>query len=71
MAPNTIIKDLRTKAQEAWIEHFNRCSDSGIWTTLDVSISDIQSLETSWKLRWIEKELDNLEKSQAQLSTSN
>jgi hypothetical protein len=59
MAEN-LIQDLRNQAQEAWNNHFNMCSEKGIWNLLNVSLSDIKSLELSWKLRWMEAKLDTL-----------
>ena len=57
--PNTIQK-LRLESENAWIEHFNACSDKGIWKELDISLTDIKVIEQAWKLRWIEKNLNSI-----------
>jgi hypothetical protein len=59
------IRELRIEAEKAWDKHFNMCEDEGIWTRLNTSISDIKVFEQSWKIRWIEKQLESLSNSKS------
>lgn len=58
-----VVRELKKKAEVAWIEHFNKCSDQRVWETLDVGLREMTIIELSWKLKWIEQQLDNLENS--------
>jgi len=53
-----MIRDLKKKADHAWERHFETCSNNKVWAQLDATLTDIKAFELSWKLRWIEKELD-------------
>jgi hypothetical protein len=55
------IKELRLEADKEWNKHFNDCSDTGVWTKLNVNLEDIKLFEISWKLRWIESKLKTQE----------
>ena len=57
---SNIITELRKQAEEAWIKHFNFCSDQGVWKTLDATLYDINLVSMSWKLRWIEDQLNKI-----------
>jgi hypothetical protein len=57
---SNIITKLRKQAEDAWIKHFNFCSDQGVWKTLDATLYDINLVAMSWKLRWIEEQLDKM-----------
>ena len=58
-----VLRELRKKAEVAWMEHFNKCSDQRIWETLNIGLREMAVIELSWKHRWIEQQLDNLENS--------
>jgi hypothetical protein len=55
-----IITELRKQAEEAWIEHFNFCSDQNVWKILNATLYDVNLMAISWKLRWIEDRLNNV-----------
>lgn len=57
---SNIITELRKQAEETWIKHFNFCSDQGVWKTLDATLYDINIVAMSWKLRWIEDQLNKI-----------
>lgn len=57
---STLIKDLRRQAEDAWTKHFNFCSEQNVWKILDASLYDINLVGMSWKLRWIEEQLDKM-----------
>jgi hypothetical protein len=60
MTDKNIIKTLRKEADVAWANHFDKCNDNGIWTALDASLSEISAFATTWKIRWIDKQLSEL-----------
>lgn len=55
-----LIRNLRQQAEEAWIKHFNWCSDQKVWSILDAGLTEIRIVEMSWKHKWIEKKLDEI-----------
>jgi hypothetical protein len=55
-----VITNLRIAAEKAWDNHFDECSNQGVWTKLNASLTDIKIFEQSWKIRWIESKLDEL-----------
>lgn len=61
-----IIKKLRQQAEEEWIKHFNFCSDKNVWNILNASLYDIHIMGMSWKLKWIDEQLNKLTKEETQ-----
>jgi hypothetical protein len=53
-----LIRQLRQQAEQAWQKQLSKCTQEKIWTSLNASIYDIHMLGISWKLKWIEQELD-------------
>lgn len=61
-----IIRKLRKEAEVAWLQHCNRCSEEGVWKSLNISLYDISTVGLSWRLKWIEERLDELIKDSSQ-----
>lgn len=53
-----LIRQLRQQAEQAWQKQMSKLTQEKIWTSLNASIYDIHMLGISWKLKWIEQELD-------------
>ena len=55
-----LIRHLRQQAEHAWREQMTKCTREKVWTTLNAGIYDIHMMGISWKLKWIEQELDRI-----------